>query len=100
MNRWFHPEFETDLIEAARYYQAQRPALGAEFLDEAERAIEAIMEAPERWPVRRGGIRRYQLDRFPYAVRYRISANRDAVQFLSILHCARHPDTGGKRTAD
>ena len=48
MNRWFHPEFETDLIDSARYYQTQRPALGAEFLDEAEKAVEAIMIALDR----------------------------------------------------
>jgi hypothetical protein len=37
MNRWFHPEFETDLIAAARFYETQRPGLGAEFLEEADR---------------------------------------------------------------
>lgn len=46
MNRWFHPEFETDLIAAACFYEAQRPSLGAEFLDEAESAVETIMSAP------------------------------------------------------
>jgi hypothetical protein len=49
MNRWFHPEFETDLISAARYLNQQRYGLGAEFLDEAERAIEEIMSDPDRW---------------------------------------------------
>jgi toxin ParE1/3/4 len=96
MTRWFHPEFETDLIDAARYYQGQRPALGAEFLDEAEQAVEEIMRAPERWAVRVGGVRRFLLSRFPYIIRYRLSGK--AVQFLSILHGARHPDTSSRRT--
>jgi toxin ParE1/3/4 len=100
MNRWFHPEFETDLIAAARHYQAERPALGAEFLDAAEQAVEEVMRAPKRWPVRVGGIRRFLLQRFPYIIRYRISPPRDTVQFLSILHGARHPDTGSKRATD
>ena len=100
MNRWFHPEFETDLIDSARYYQTQRPALGAEFLDEAEKVVETIMVAPERWPARAGGIRRFLVDRFPYVIRYRISTSSDAVQFLSILHGVRHPKTGDKRTAE
>ena len=98
MNRWFHPEFETDLVDAARYYQTQRPALGAEFLDEAEKAVETVMHAPERWPARVGGIRWFLVERFPYVIRYRISTSGDTVQFLSILHGARHPDTGRKRT--
>ena len=100
MNRWFHPEFETDLIDSARYFQTQRPALGAEFLDEVEKAVEAIMIAPDRWPARAGGIRRFLVERFPYGIRYRISTSGDTVQFLSILHAARHPKTGGKRTAE
>jgi len=98
MNRWYHPEFENDLIDAARYYQGQVPALGAEFLDEAERAVEEVMRAPERWPLRVGGIRRFLLSRFPYVIRYRITASGETVLFLSILHGARHPDTGHKRT--
>jgi len=49
------------------------------------------MTAPSRWPERQGGIRRLQLDGFPYLIRYHINA--DVVQFLSILHGARHPDT-------
>ncbi len=99
MNRWFHPEFESDLIDAARYYQTQRPALGAEFLAEAEKAVEVVMTAPERWPSRVGGIRRLQLERFPYLIRYRISQAGSTVQFLSLLHGARHPDTGQGRIA-
>ena len=97
MTRWFHPEFETDLIDAARYYQGQRPALGAEFLDETEQAVEEIMLAPERWSVRIGGVRRFLLPRFPYVIRYRISIHGDTVQFLSILHGARYPDMGSER---
>lgn len=95
MHRWFHPEFETDLIDAARYYRSQRPKLGGGFLEEAERAVEEVMRAPERWPVRLGGVRRYHVLHFPYIIRYRVAG--DTVQFLSILHGARHPNTGAKR---
>ncbi|MFZ5495136.1 MAG: type II toxin-antitoxin system RelE/ParE family toxin [Verrucomicrobiota bacterium] len=94
MTRWFHPEFQTDLIDAARYCQGQRPALGAEFIDEAEAAVEEIMRAPERWPVRVGRVRRFLLNRFPCIIRYRISDSGDTVQFLSLLHGAAIPATG------
>lgn len=57
--------------------------------------FEAIMTAPLRWPERPGGVRRLLLDRFPFHIRYRVTA--DTVQFLSILHGARHPDTGAGR---
>ena len=92
MKRWFHPEFETDLISSARYYEEQRIGLGGEYIDAAEATVEIIMAAPLRWPERNGGIRRLALDRFPFLIRYRVTA--DTVQFLSILHGARHPDAG------
>lgn len=95
MNRWFHPEFENDLISAARYYEAQRMGLGREFIDATEAAIVTIADAPERWPERHAGMRRYQLERFPFLIRYRLTA--DTLQFLSILHGARHPDTSRTR---
>jgi toxin ParE1/3/4 len=95
MNRWFHPEFENDLIAAARYYETQLPHLGVEFLDVAEAGVESGMEAPLRRPARLGGVRPFQLPRFPYLIRYRVTA--DTVQFLSILLGARHPDTAANR---
>ena len=95
MNRWYHPEFETDLISAARYFEAQRADLGREFITTAENTVKTIMVAPTRWPERQAGIRRLQLDRFPFLIRYRITA--DTVQFLSILHAARHPDISVSR---
>lgn len=95
MNRWFHPEFEADLIAAARFYETQRPHLGAEFIAEAEAAEETIMSAPLHWPARIGGVRRHLRTRDPYLIRYRVAA--DTVQFLSILHGARDPDTSSTR---
>lgn len=95
MNRWFHPEFQTDLISAARYYEEQQPGLGGDFITTAKATVETIMAAPQRWPERSGGIRRLRLDRFPFLIRYRITA--DTVQFLSILHGARHPGTDSAR---
>ena len=53
------------------------------------------MAAPERWPERQVGIRRLQLEHFPFSIRYRIAA--DTVQLLNILHGARYPDTGTGR---
>jgi plasmid stabilization system protein ParE len=97
MDRWLHPGFETDLVDAAAYYQAQRPQLGTDFLDEAEMAIEEVMSAPERWPAHSGDIRKFRLRRFPYSIRYRISRSGDTVQFLSVIHGSRHPDTARDR---
>lgn len=97
MKRWFHPAFEVELIEAARYLEQQRRDFGRQFLDEAEAAIEGIMQAPERWRPWRGNIRRFHLARFRYTIRYRIRGDEGLVEFLSIVHTSRHPDTGADR---
>ena len=43
----FHPLAEQELNEAAGYYDATSPGLGAAFLDEVERAVKQILEYPE-----------------------------------------------------
>lgn len=93
MNRWFHPAFEIELIEAARYLELQRSDLGRQFLEEVESAIEVVMKAPAAWRPWRGDIRRFVLSRFRYTIRYRLRRSEDLVEFLSVVHAARHPDT-------
>lgn len=64
----YHPHAEAELTEAAQYYESRVPTLGVQFLDEENRAVAAIREAPERWRVIEGNVRRYLMPRFPYAV--------------------------------
>lgn len=97
MNRWFHPEFETDLISAARYIEKERGGFGAQFLDEAERAVEAIVAAPLRWPPKLGDVRRFIVQRFHYVIRYRVVVVTETVEFLSIVHTSRKPGTAEDR---
>ena len=44
------PEAESDLDEAARWYEEQRSGLGSEFLDEVLRVLSAISAQPEGFP--------------------------------------------------
>ena len=97
MNRWFHPAFEADLIDAARYIEKRRGDFGRQFLDEAEATIETIMVNPLIGRVWRHDIRRFLLPRFRYSIRYRIRTDEDLVEFLSITHTSRHPETGMDR---
>ena len=97
MKRWFHPAFETELIEAARYLEQQRGEFGRQFLDDVEAAVERIMQAPETWQAWRGDVRRFLLARFRYTIRYRVRRDEDLVEFLSVVHTARHPETGSDR---
>ena len=94
MKRRFHPAFEVELIEAARYLEQQRSNFGRQFIDEVEAAVETIMRAPATWRPWHGDIRRFVLSRFRYTIRYRIRGGEDLVEFLSVIHTLRHPDEG------
>jgi plasmid stabilization system protein ParE len=75
--------------EAARWY-ARRSTLASEaFSEELETALDQIVSSPATWPTYDSGTRRYLLRRFPYAVVYRVTADRIVV--IAIAHTSRRP---------
>lgn len=81
---------ETELREAARYYEMQSPGLGDAFLDKVDSAVAAICAHPRSWPLVRGKVRRRLVYRFPYGLLYREDA--DEIVVLATMHLHRHPD--------
>jgi plasmid stabilization system protein ParE len=84
-------EAERELIAAAQYYEACRLGLGAEFLDEAEKAFTVLIPFPARWRVVRADVRRGLFSRFPYAFFYWEKLPGEELEILSISHSKRHP---------
>src|SRR2546426_1169763 len=95
-------EIETDFIagaeieQAALYYDMQRQGLGDEFVDEVERTMSYVWRNPGAYPIARGETRRANLDRFPYALLYRIEGNRILV--VGCVHGKRDPSYWLPRT--
>jgi toxin ParE1/3/4 len=83
-------EAEAELLEAAEFYEGQRPGLARRFLEATERVIGHAADRPLLGSPLGGGIRRYLVPGFPYAVIYR--ADRDPIRVLAIAHLRRHPD--------
>jgi len=48
---YFRPEAESDIEEAATWYEVQRKDLGGEFLDEVQSGCKTISENPNMYPV-------------------------------------------------
>jgi plasmid stabilization system protein ParE len=94
----YHPEAETELIEAAQFYHRRVPGLGADFLDTVDEGVSLIMQAPERWRILEDDVRRYLLPRFPFALIYRVYA--DELRILAVKHHSRRPDYWRERLAD
>lgn len=80
---------ELEMIDAALYYEAQRPGLGLDFADEVAAGIATILEAPQRWTEVEPGLRRYQIRRFPYGLFYRLIGNE--VEIVAVADLRRRP---------
>ena len=85
----FHPAARPEYRDAAAFYEACRPGLGATFTVEVESTIERVMEAPDRWRVVEQDVRRCLTHVFPYAVLY--SVEPDFVLIIAVAHGSREP---------
>lgn len=86
-----HPEADREFTEAARYYEAQRPGLGADFIMAVDEAVADPQEFPYRWRIIEDGVRRGLLRRFPYVFYYWEKRSGEELEILSISHSKRHP---------
>ena len=90
------PAAAAEIEEAALWYEAKRPGLGKEFLDELRFVKASIQEAPaSRYPVVMRDTRRAILRRFPYALYFRML--RDRVLVVACMHGRRHPKRWQRR---
>ena len=89
---FIRPEVEQDMAEAANWYEARQPGLGAEFVEEVIRVWDALEDNPllncRRHPTK--NIRWRYPDRFPYRVIYEVLDAERTVVVAAVLHAARH----------
>lgn len=86
-------EADSEMAEAARWYETHRARLGAEFLDAVDTTVAQIAEAPRIGSlvpeVSDETIRRRPVRHFPYHVVYMELPDR--LQILAIAHDRRRP---------
>ena len=87
----FHPQAESELLDAARYYEARSTGLGHAFIAAVRRGIEQIQASPDSSPVVRRGLRRKPLRRFPYSLIYIYEAKLGEVKIIAVMHQKRRP---------
>jgi toxin ParE1/3/4 len=85
----FHPDAVAEAQAARAWYDDRSPALGNAFVTELDRAIDRVVESPERWPKSEAGTRRYLMRRFPFLVIYRHT--NQAIQIVAVAHGRRKP---------
>jgi toxin ParE1/3/4 len=86
---FFHPLAESELLDAAKYYEARSTGLGHSFLAAVRHAIEQIQAFPESAPVVRRGLRRKALRRFPHSLIY--GAELGEIKIMAVMHLKRRP---------
>ncbi|MGD0900657.1 MAG: type II toxin-antitoxin system RelE/ParE family toxin [Thermoguttaceae bacterium] len=91
----FHPEAESEMIEAAAHYEAQQPDLGRRFLTSVQDALNRIQVNPLLYGVVDGDVRRCLTRTFPYGVLFQIKPDKYVI--IAVMHLHRDPDYWKKR---
>ena len=85
----FHPAAAQEAEAAYEWYAEHSSAAAHGFREELRHAVEAVAEAPERWPRYGAHARRYLFPRFPFSLVYRLHANE--VEVVAVAHGRRRP---------
>ncbi len=82
-----HRLVRADFRSAFDWYESRRPGLGLEFAEDFRRAYYCLRQGPLLYSVRFVGVRRLNLDRFPYGIFYVVT--QAEVRVLAVLHASR-----------
>jgi plasmid stabilization system protein ParE len=85
----FHPEALFELEAAADFYADRQKGLEVRFIDSVYSAIHRACDAPERWRLFDGDVRRLLVHVFPYAVLYAVEDG--FLYIIAVMHCSREP---------
>lgn len=81
---------DADAVEAALWYEAQVPGLGAEFLEEVNLTAQRLAQNPEIHRIRFADVRRASVHRFKYYGLYYLIHDAE-VWIIAVHHGRRHP---------
>ena len=91
----FHPDADTEVIEAVQFYETRSPGLGSALLSEVQRSLAQIVARPEAYQQIGRRVRRKVLWRFPYNLIYAVYSNR--IRVVAFAHQKRRPFCWRKR---
>ncbi|MCB1045085.1 MAG: type II toxin-antitoxin system RelE/ParE family toxin [Acidobacteria bacterium] len=80
----FRAKAESDILNAARYYESKCESLRSQFFDRIDDVVALIRAHPAMFPVCHGSFRRALLRQFPFALYYEIEG--DTILVGAILH--------------
>jgi len=84
------PVAQTELTDAAAFYDRERPGLGDRFIEEFERVVALLNDNPELGRAIGDNRRSIVFDRFPFRLIY--SLEDSVIRIIAICHQKRRPD--------
>ena len=94
----FYPEAESEMMQAASWYEEQRTDLGKRFLASVQDALNKIKITPLLYPVVDSDSRRCLTRTFPFGIIFRIES--DCIQVIAVMHLHRDPNCWTDRSAE
>jgi toxin ParE1/3/4 len=91
----FLPEARQEALDTRAWYEDRQSGLGALFSKSLAAAVERLQAAPLSYPLVIGAVRRVVLQRFPYAVYFRLEV--DEIIVLAV-HGRQDPNRWQKRS--
>jgi plasmid stabilization system protein ParE len=92
--RW-HPDAIKDAETARNWYAERSPFAARGFLLALDAAVDAVVEAPHRWPQRSHGCRQYFFtSRYPFSLVYRLASG---IEIVAVAHHRRQPEYWAER---
>jgi plasmid stabilization system protein ParE len=91
----YHQGAVGDVKSATTWYLGRSPKAALDFVEELERAVHTIREAPERWQLGESNTRRFLLWRFPFSVIY--SEQEGVIVVWAVAHSGRRPEYWARR---
>jgi plasmid stabilization system protein ParE len=92
----FHEEADSEVYEAALYYEERANDLGLAFLDEVEKTSQRILANPMAYRRVGGEVRQALVARFPYSILYVIEPD-ECIRVIAVAHQKRRPGYWWKR---
>jgi plasmid stabilization system protein ParE len=83
----FLPSATEDYEDACTWYEARSMRAAERFEEAVERALDDIIQAPERWPFCDRRHRQHLLTKYPYSIVYRLVD--DSVVVVAVAHARR-----------
>lgn len=94
----FHPDADTEMLDAAVWYESQQCDLGKRFLASVQDALNRIELNPELYAYVDGDVRRCLTKTFPFGVLFRVKT--DYIAIMGVMHLHRDPDYWKDRKFD